>query len=290
MQIQNRVFLLFSLFFFLLVFQSCEESNKKITKDTQIKLVWSDEFDYEGLPNPDKWSYDVGDGCPDICGWGNNELEYYKANSLKNSRVGNGVLTIEAHKEGFKNKSFTSARLVSKHKGEWVHGKIEVRAKTASGLGTWSAVWMLPTNNEYGIWPKSGEIDIMEHVGYNPDTVFGTVHTSAYNHITGTQVGGKVYIPDVDEEFHIYSIEWSADKIDFFIDNKKYFTFNNENKTFAEYPFDQTFHLIMNLAVGGNWGGRMGVDDSLFPQKMQVDYVRVYGLNHKTKSELLTKK
>jgi beta-glucanase (GH16 family) len=149
---------------------------------------------------------------------------------------------------------------------------------------------MLPTNNEYGIWPKSGEIDIMEHVGYNPDTVFGTVHTSAYNHITGTQVGGKVYIPDVDEEFHIYSIEWSADKIDFFIDNKKYFTFNNENKTFAEYPFDQTFHLIMNLAVGGNWGGRMGVDDSLFPQKMQVDYVRVYGLNHKTKSELLTKK
>ena len=155
MQIQNRVFLLFSLFFFLLVFQNCEESNKKITKDTQIELVWSDEFDYEGLPNPDKWSYDVGDGCPDICGWGNNELEYYKANSLKNSRVENGVLTIEAHKEGFKNKSFTSARLVSKHKGEWVHGKIEVRAKTASGLGTWSAVWMLPTNNEYGIWPKS---------------------------------------------------------------------------------------------------------------------------------------
>ena len=109
MQIQNRVFLLFSLFFFLLVFQNCEESNKKITKDTQIELVWSDEFDYEGLPNPDKWSYDVGDGCPDICGWGNNELEYYKANSLKNSRVENGVLTIEAHKEGFKNKSFTSA-------------------------------------------------------------------------------------------------------------------------------------------------------------------------------------
>jgi len=149
---------------------------------------------------------------------------------------------------------------------------------------------MLPTENEYGQWPKSGEIDIMEHVGYNPDSVFGTVHTNSYNHMIGTQVGSQLFIPDADEEFHVYSVEWDTEKIDFFIDDQKYFTFKNEHKTFAEYPFDQKFHLIMNLAVGGNWGGRMGVDESLFPQKMQVDYVRVYDIKNTNSEDFLSKK
>lgn len=288
MKLQNLVLCFFLSCFTVLVLQSCK--TKKELKATDIRPVWSDEFDYEGLPDSTKWSYDVGDGCPNICGWGNNELEYYKANSIKNSRVENGLLTIEAHREDFYNKTFTSARLVSKYKGDWLHGKITIRAKTASGLGTWSAIWMLPTDNEYGTWPKSGEIDIMEHVGYNPDTVYGTVHTEAFNHMHGTHVGNQLFIPDADEEFHIYSVEWDENKIDFFIDDQKYFTFKNENKTFAEYPFDKKFHLIMNLAVGGNWGGKMGVDDSLFPQKMQVDYVRVYDLNQKVETEFLSKK
>ncbi|MFK8006894.1 MAG: family 16 glycosylhydrolase [Saprospiraceae bacterium] len=288
MKLQNRFLLFYCLCFTALFLQSCGTSEE--VRSIEIQPVWSDEFDYEGLPDSNKWSYDVGDGCPKVCGWGNNELEYYKSNSLKNSRVENGILTIEAHREDFDNKTFTSARLVSKYKGDWLHGKIKIRAKTASGLGTWSAIWMLPTDNEYGTWPNSGEIDIMEHVGYNPDTVFGTVHTKSFNHMIGTEVGDNLFVSDADEVFHIYSVEWDKDKIDFFIDDQKYFTFKNENKTFAEYPFDKKFHLILNLAVGGNWGGKMGVDDSVFPQKMQVDYVRVYDLNQKDETEFLSKK
>lgn len=288
MILKNQFLLFFFFSFSFLFLQNCGTSEE--VRSVEIRPVWADEFDYEGLPDSTKWSYDVGDGCPRICGWGNNELEYYKANSLKNSRVENGVLTIEAHKEDFYNNAFTSARLVSKYKGDWLHGKIMIRAKTASGVGTWSAIWMLPTDNEYGTWPNSGEIDIMEHVGYNPDSVFGTVHTKSFNHTLGTHVGDQLFIPDADEEFHVYSVEWDANKIDFFIDDQKYFSFKNENKTFAEYPFDKKFHLIMNLAVGGNWGGAMGIDDSIFPQKMQVDYVRVYDLNQKEETEFLSKK
>ena len=286
MQLQNRIFLLLVLFSFILVFQNCGNSNEKTANE--ILPIWSDAFNYEGLPDPVKWSYDLGDGCPKICGWGNNELQYYQANSLKNSRVENGLLTIEAHRENFHNSSFTSARLVSKYKGDWLHGKMEIRAKTASSKGTWSAIWMLPTDNEHGNWPKSGEIDIMEHVGYNPDTIFGTVHTESFNHNIGTEVGDQLFIPDADEAFHVYAVEWEADKIDFFIDDKKYFTFNNQNKTFAEYPFDKKFYLIMNLAIGGNWGGKMGVDESFFSQKMQVDYVRVYDLKQKIGDKFLS--
>ena len=171
MQLQSRVLLFLGLLFSVLVFQNCKNSNEKVPKEkksNELIPIWSDEFDYEGLPDSTKWSYDLGDGCPELCGWGNNELQYYQAKSLKNSRVENGFLTIEAHKEDFNNKAFTSARLVSKYKGDWLHGKMVIRAKTASSLGTWSAIWMLPTEMEYGNWPKSGEIDIMEHVGYNP--------------------------------------------------------------------------------------------------------------------------
>lgn len=276
---QTYTFLLIPLLFLLTQCNTPKTSaeNKVENKKVERQLVWSDEFDEAGAPNPQKWGYDKGDGCPQVCGWGNNELQYYTVNRLENARVEDGHLIIEAHKEDFENKNYTSARLVTKDKGDWKYGKIEVRAKLPSGRGTWPAIWMLPTNSPYkGGWPHTGEIDIMEHVGYNVDSLFGTVHTGAYNHIQGTQKGGKLFSTNLETEFHTYGIDWTVDKIDFLYDGKVFFTFKNEEKTFEEWPFDQPFHLLLNLAAGGNWGGSMGMDDSIWPQRMEVDFVRVY--------------
>src|SRR5689334_11617702 len=150
------------------------------------KLVWSDEFNTPGSPDNSKWSYDLGDGCPNVCGWGNNELEYY-TNDPKNVRIENGNLVIEAVKESKGGKEFTSTRIVSKFKGDWLYGRIEIRAKLPKGRGTWPAIWMLSTDWKYGGWPESGEIDIMEHVGYDPGVIHGTLHSDKYNHIKQTQ-------------------------------------------------------------------------------------------------------
>ena len=242
----------------------------------QRTLVWSDEFDKPGAPDPTKWGYDLGDGCPDVCGWGNNELEYY-TNDPKNVRVENGNLVIEARKESVGGKNYTSTRIVSKTKGDWLYGRIEIKAKLPKGKGTWPAIWMLSTEWKYGGWPESGEIDIMEHVGYDPGVIHGTLHSGKYNHIKGTQQEGKITVPDVQEQFHVYAIEWSKDKVDFYVDDKKYHSVSrNPADDFNGWPFDQKFHLIMNVAVGGNWGGKEGVDESIWPQKMEVDYVRVW--------------
>ncbi len=237
------------------------------------KLVWSDEFDYTGLPDDSKWSYDVGGH-----GWGNNELQYYTERRSENVRVENGVLTIEAHKENFEGSGYTSTRLVSRNKGDWKYGRFEIRAKLPSGRGTWPAVWMLPTDWVYGGWPASGEIDIMEHVGYDMNRIHGTIHTEAFNHTKGTQVGRSVIASDVASEFHVYTLEWWPDRIDIFLDGEKYFTVSDNGTGFAAWPFDQRFHLLLNIAVGGAWGGAQGIDDSIFPQRMEVDYVRVYEL------------
>ena len=262
------LFLALGSFFFL-------QKKEKPTTGNKIKPIWADEFNYNGLPNSAKWSYDIGDGCPNVCGWGNNELQYY-TDASKNARVENGHLIIEAHREDIGKKKYSSTRLVSRNKGDWKYGRIEVRAKLPTGLGTWPAIWMLPTDWEYGGWPESGEIDIMEHVGYSPDTIFGTVHTKAYNHLLGTHKAGEVYLPDAESTFHVYAVNWTAEQLDFYVDDNKYFTFRNEHKTFNEFPFDKKFHLIMNIAVGGNWGGKHGVAEDIWPQRMEVDYVRVY--------------
>ena len=199
------------------------QKKEKPVLEKEVKPIWSDEFDYKGLPDETKWSYDLGDGCPNLCGWGNNELQRY-TNALKNARVENGHLIIEAHKEDIGTRHYSSTRLISKGKGDWKYGRIEVRAKLPTGLGTWPAIWMLSTDWEYGGWPESGEIDIMEHVGYNPDSIFGTVHTKAYNHMLGTHKVGKIYMPDAESTFHVYAVEWSEKKIDFYLDDNKYFT------------------------------------------------------------------
>jgi beta-glucanase (GH16 family) len=237
----------------------------------QYKLAWSDEFNYTGLPDSTKWSYDVGGN-----GWGNKELEYYTKADTNNAVVHQGYLYITARKQQKDNNPYTSARLVSKGKGDWLYGRIEVRAKLPAGRGLWPAIWMLPTDWKYGGWPASGEIDIMENVGFMPDSIFGSIHTKSFNHVIHTQKTKGLFLNDLYTAFHIYTVEWDPNEIRFFVDGNKYTSFQNTGKGFAEWPFDQRFHLLLNIAVGGGWGGQKGVDDSIFPRSMIVDYVRVY--------------
>ncbi len=239
--------------------------------------VWCDEFDVDGLPSSERWSYDVGGG-----GWGNNEDQYYTNADLDNAFVSEGTLKIRAVKEDISGYDYSSARLISKYRGDWLYGRIQIRAKMPTGRGTWAALWMLPTDWRYGGWPDSGEIDIMEYVGYDPDEIHGTIHTGAYNHSLGTQIGYSRTVDDAENSFHIYEMVWEPRKIELFIDGVKFATFgynplfNIDTENSDAWPFDQRFHLIMNLAIGGNWGGVQGVDDSIFPTQMEVDYVRVY--------------
>ncbi len=245
------------------------------TDTPQWELVWSDEFEKDGAPNDTIWQYDLGDGCPVLCGWGNNEQQYYTSDSA-NVFVNGGQLHIKAIKNDAFGKPYTSARIKSKPEFDIKYGKVCVKLKNPSGVGTWPAVWMLPTKNYYGYWPKSGEIDIMEHVGYHPDSIYGTVHTASYNHLKRTQKGGTVAIPDNESTFHKYSIEWNQDSILYKVDEKPYFTFKNINHSHREWPFTKDFHIIMNVAMGGNWGGAEGLDTTITTATMEVDYVRVY--------------
>lgn len=235
------------------------------------KLSWSDEFNKTGLPDETKWDYEIGGD-----GWGNNELQYYTRADTNNVIVKDGKLFITARKQQKEQNSWTSARLITKGKGDWLYGRVEVSAKLPNGKGTWPAIWMLPTGWKYGGWPASGEIDIMEHVGYDPDTVFSSVHTKSFNHVIGTQKTKGLYLKDAASAFHLYAIEWDKDKIDFFVDDQLFFSFKNTRKGFAEWPFDQKFHLLLNIAMGGNWGGSKGMDEALNTAVMEVDYVRVF--------------
>lgn len=239
-------------------------------EDKKWKLVWSDEFDYSGLPDAKKWVAETGGH-----GWGNNELQYYTAGRLENARVENGILTIEAKKENWESSNYTSARLVSKNKGDWQYGKIEVKAKLPKGRGSWPAIWMLASTTPLK-WPDDGEIDIMEHVGFDQGTVHASVHTKKYNHVIGTQKTNKISVNDCSENFHVYSVEWSKDSVKVAVDGNFYFQFANDKSGYDAWPFDNKMHLLLNIAVGGNWGGQQGIDDTIWPQKMEVDYVRVY--------------
>lgn len=237
------------------------------------KLVWADEFEKAGLPDSTKWAYDVGGW-----GWGNNELQYYTERRAENARIENGRLIIEARKDGYQGKNYTSARLLTQNKTTWTYGRFEVMAKLPKGVGTWPAIWMLGKNIPAAGWPRCGEIDIMEHVGYDEGTVHGSVHSETYNHVKGTQRTSKMTVPDVASAFHLYAIDWTTDQIEFFIDDKLYYTVQKSTlgNTDAQWPFNQPFFLILNVAVGGNWGGQKGVDENIWPQRMEVDYVRVY--------------
>ncbi len=265
---------LFLLGLILLLINGCRKSETHDQVDSAQEgyvLKWSDEFNYKGLPDPSKWSYDIGGS-----GWGNNEAQYYTDARLSNSEVKDGYLYVNTIKEDFEGKKYTSARLVTRSKGDWLYGRIEVKAKLPQGRGMWPAIWMLPTTWSYGGWPLSGEIDIMESLGHIPYFVAATAQTQSYNHLQGTQKNAILAVADCYTQFHDYILEWDTSEMKFYVDSKLYFTFKKEVGDFRVWPFDQPFHLILNVAVGGTYGGAIGIDDSIFPQSLVVDHVRVY--------------
>lgn len=245
-------------------------TNKKV-KSSKLKLVWADEFNYKGLPDSTKWTYDIGGD-----GWGNNEAQFYTKADTNNAVVGNGFLSIIARQEKHENKEYTSARMVTKGKKDWRFGRVEISAKLPKGRGTWPAGWMLGSNINTVGWPQCGEVDILEHVGYDPDTVVGSIHSTSYNHIKGTQKTKRIFIKNPYTEFHMYACEWDTNKMVFSLDGIPYLTVLNEHKTEKEWPFNNPMYILLNVAVGGNWGGTKGIDESIFPVKMEVDYVRVF--------------
>lgn len=245
---------------------------EKKDRTFEKKPVWFDEFDYTGKPSPEKWSYDIGGH-----GWGNNELQYY-TDDISNARVADGKLIITARREKKEDNDYTSARLVTKNKGDWTYGRFEIKARLPAGRGTWPAIWMLPTDYAYGPWLKSGEIDIMEHVGYDQDQVHVTLHTKAYNSLLNNQRVTQTLVPQASTAFHRYRLDWTPEAIRGYIDDEQVFEYLNEGTGTGVWPFDQRFHLLLNIAVGGSWGGLKGVDPEVFPQSMEVDYVRVYRL------------
>ncbi|QEH36140.1 Beta-glucanase precursor [Aquisphaera giovannonii] len=237
------------------------------------KLVWSDEFEKAGAPDPAKWGYEHGLIR-------NDEKQFYTRNRPENARVEGGHLVIEARKEpweeGGKKAEYTSASLTTEGKHAWTHAKVEVRAKLPKGRGTWPAIWMLGSDIKKAGWPACGEIDIMEFVGYDPGLVHANIHTKKYNHMNKSGKGSSLKLPDASEAFHVYGVEWDAKEMHFSVDGKVYFTYKNEGSGPAAWPYDKPQFLILNLAIGGGWGGQKGIDDAIFPQPYVIDYVRIY--------------
>ncbi len=261
---------------------------RKTNDSRNWQLLWSDEFDYQGAPDPQRWSFDEWPARKV-----NDEDQTYTSRA-RNVRVEDGKLVIEAHKEQYNNAEYTSGRIHSHGKGDFLYGRADIRAKLPAGQGTWSAIWMLPsdpfryaTNCAGGAdwqgsstcdaWPNSGEIDIMEHVGYDMQTVHGTVHNKAYYFVNYKQRKASVEGKTVDSEFHVYSIEWTPEHIYILFDGTPYFYYRNEGTGWQAWPYDHPYHIILNLAIGGHWGRAGGpIDDTLFPVRMEVDYVRVF--------------
>jgi beta-glucanase (GH16 family) len=233
------------------------------------ELVWSDEFDAPGAPDPAKWGYEVGKVR-------NHEAQCYTKDRRENARVEDGQLVIEARKESIEGAEYSSASLTTRGKASWTCGRIAVRAKLPKGRGVWPAIWTLGENIGDARWPRCGEIDIMEFVGHDPQVIHGTVHTEAFNHTIRTAKGGSLRIDDPHDAWHDYVIEWTPTAIDFLVDERKYFSFANDGKGEADWPYGKPQFLLLNLAIGGSWGGQKGIDDAIFPQQLRVDWVRVY--------------
>jgi len=233
-----------------------------------MNLVWSDEFSGKTI-DPLVWNYDIGGS-----GWGNNELEYY-TNSSKNAFVTNGYLVIEARKETYKTNNYTSARLLSKDKKSFTYGRIDFRAKLPKGQGIWPALWMLGSNISTKSWPACGEIDIMELLGHEPQKTYGTIHWGAAGG-PSTHIGGNYSLNSqtFSDRFHVFSLLWETNKLSFLIDNIPFFS-ADKSQVNGDFPFDKPFFFIMNVAVGGNWPGNPDTT-TIFPQRMIVDYVRVF--------------
>ena len=254
------------------------------------RLSWHDEFDADGPPDPAHWGHELG--------FVRNREEQLYTDRPANARVEDGVLVIEARRETVENPAFdpdagadawrearreaayTSAAVRTKGRHGIRYGRVAVRARLPEGRGIWPAIWLLADDYSRGPggvgWPLCGEIDVMEFVGYLPGVVHTAVHTAERNHGDGTQAAAWALPGDVHRTFRVYAVEWFPDRIDFFVDGRRVQTFANDGGGPESWPFDKPFHLILNVAVGGSWGGRKGVDPAIFPQRMEVDWVRVY--------------
>lgn len=267
----------------LLLSVSCsatlEPSTDTLAQGRQLgwKLIWQEEFDYQGLPDPEIWTFETDGNDWD---WGNGEDQFYTDSRLENASVQNGMLTITALREDHDSgKKYTSARINSRKTGGWKYGRFEVRARLPEGMGSWPAIWMMPVDSFYGGWPDSGEIDILETWGFRPDQVHSTVHTEKRNHKIGTAMGGQFKAPQntLYRDFHIYSLEWYEDRLEFYFDDNHVYTYKKDKDDPAYWPFRQPFYLILNSAIGGDWSREYGpIDDSIFPLTYDIDYVRVY--------------
>jgi beta-glucanase (GH16 family) len=264
-------FLIFGLVFLLVsvfAFPAHAQSKSVVgSKTGYTKLVWQDEFNEPGLPDPAKWKYDTGYIR-------NNELQYYTNRRAENASISDSVLDIVARNDSFKMNGhiypITSADISTEGIKDFTYGRLEVRAKIPSALGTWPAIWTLGSNIGTVGWPTCGEIDIMEHVGFMTDTMHFNEHARSSNK------GTRIFYPAPEKDFHIYAIEWYADRIDWFFDGKKVLTFNNDHTGNASWPFDKPQFIILNLAFGGDWGGAKGVSVDSLPRHFYIDYVRVY--------------
>ena len=275
------------LLYLLLILFSCNEEQSKYTDQGDIstlgenwELLWSDEFNDEEL---DLTKWNKLNWKP---GWVNNELQAYTDRDT-NIFLENGHLVLQGNIEpGYSGTDYvgnnyvadyTSGRVNTDDKFSTTYGRFDIKAKLPAGKGSWPAIWMLGESISSIGWPQCGEIDIMEHVGHDQGLVHGSIHTQDYNHMYGTQKSGSKYVDDVTDAFHVYSLEWSPFYLRYLIDNEPFFfVYNDSNGDFGKWPFNDPHYLILNLAIGGDWGGVQGVSASAFPMKMYIDYVRVY--------------
>ena len=232
-------------------------------------LAWAEEFDRNGAPDPAWWEPEQGYVR-------NREAQYYTAGRRENARVEGGVLVIEARRDDWQGRTITSASLTTRGKRSFLYGRIEVRAKIPTGRGTWPAVWTLGDNMPEAGWPACGEIDILENVGFEPGKIHANIHCAAYNHTKRNGKGRGITVKEPWADFHVYAVEWYADRLDFFYDDTRYFTYRKESDDPAAWPFATPHYLLLNLAIGGAWGGQKGIDETLFPHRFEVDYVRYY--------------
>ncbi len=240
-----------------------------------MDLAWRDEFDGEAI-DPENWTYDLGDGCPDNCGWGNNELQTYTRRQ-ENAFLKTGKLVIEARKEDFQSKHFTSARLKTQGLKSFRFGRMDIRAKLPEGRGIWPAIWMLGDNIRAKGWPACGEIDIMEMVGHEPATVHGTIHFG--KDPAGHRYKGAPFSLDgadqFSDQFHVFTLRWEENNLEWLVDDRLFYSASPAVTTRHDYPFNEPFFLILNLAVGGAWPGPPD-STTVFPQRLIVDYVRYF--------------
>ena len=268
--IKGKTFLFMSFLLVTLVVISSCDTDETQTVATYTNLVMSDEFDTDGAPNGALWNYEIGTGAN---GWGNNELQYY-TDRTENVKVENGYLLITANREEYNGSLYTSARITTQGKFEQAYGRFEARIKVPSGKGFWPAFWLLGNDCETNIWPDCGEIDIMEFVGDDPTRIFGTVHGPNYSAGEGITKSYELEGSRYDTSFHVFGIEWSPESINYYVDDALYQTITPADVP-GEWVFDHPFYIILNVAVGGNLPGAPN-EETVFPQSMLVDYVRVY--------------